>query len=188
VRDDNPGAISLYRQLGFVERARRTSWRSSDSGSLFAREASHPGLAITTRHTAHWPWQKKWLERAYPSFIAWYFEQSSWSSFAPGLFNNLLHILMDTDISHWGISERQNLLGLLTFQGHHDDRSDRLWLAFPARPHQGAVTDLLIHARKKLGFSRSLSIEYPAGPLDDPIREAGFCPLRTLLWMEAPGK
>ena len=28
VRDDNPGAIELYRELGFVERTRRTNWQA----------------------------------------------------------------------------------------------------------------------------------------------------------------
>lgn len=188
VRDDNPGAISLYRQLGFVERARRTSWRASEPHAFFEREMPHSLFEIAPRRAPHWEWQKKWLERAYPPALTWYTEQRSWNSFAPGLFHSLFNLLTDADLTHWSIFEGNNLLGLVTHQGNHDFRSDRLWLAFPSRPHPDAVTELLLHARKKLGFSRNLAIEYPVGPMDDSIHAAGFRVARTLLWMEAPGR
>jgi hypothetical protein len=37
-----------------------------------------------------------------------------------------------------------------------------------------------------LSQSNSLTMECPAGPLDDAIRAAGFVSQRTLAWMEAP--
>jgi hypothetical protein len=51
VRDDNPGALELYRQLGFIEKARCTSWDAQPaltpcrSRSAEDRAAPGPPLA-----------------------------------------------------------------------------------------------------------------------------------------------
>src|SRR5574339_925764 len=57
VRDDNPGAIELYRELGFQEMARRTTWQAGPDSRL-----SYPktDLNIVPRHPRFWPEQQAW--------------------------------------------------------------------------------------------------------------------------------
>ncbi|HEY2982290.1 MAG TPA: GNAT family N-acetyltransferase, partial [Anaerolineales bacterium] len=81
VRDDNPGAIQLYKNLGFVERARRTTWQARGDGAALAPRTD---VSITARHPRDWPQQQSWLLRLYPVDLAWY---RSWnfSALRPGL-------------------------------------------------------------------------------------------------------
>jgi hypothetical protein len=70
---------------------------------------------------------------------------------------------------------------------HTYGRADHLWAAFPEHADPDAFTLLLFYARRMLGTARGLTLEYPAGPSDEAISAAGFSPVRTLVWMEAPG-
>jgi ribosomal protein S18 acetylase RimI-like enzyme len=48
VRDDNPGAIHLYQKLGFIERARRTSWRADPANRYHRHRQKSTRLADST--------------------------------------------------------------------------------------------------------------------------------------------
>src|SRR5512145_2324422 len=69
VRDDNPGAIQLYRDLGFQELARRTTWQAGPDPRLLQPET---GIEIVPRQSRFWPQQQEWLRRLYPEALAWY--------------------------------------------------------------------------------------------------------------------
>lgn len=184
VREDNPGAIKLYQGLGFIEKARRTTWKTMDTiGGRFSPVQTPDDFKISIRKDKNWEWQKKWLERSYPSALGWYGEQRSWSSFAPTIWNSLYHLITDTDLIHWSAWHAKQLQGVLTCLRSYG-RSDQLWLACPPRPNPDVISHLLMHARNASGFSRSLSLEFPAGPMDEAIRAAGFHLHRTLLWMQ----
>ncbi len=183
VRDDNPGAIQLYRELGFVERTRRTSWQAAPG-------AASPGnapvnLRILPRPGRDWAIQQGWLARAYPEALDWY-QPQAWSMFQPGLLQNLYRLLADLHTIQWSVYRDGTLQGVLACQrtgGYHD----RLWAAMPVKPDLDAITLLLFHGRGWLTQSHSLSLEYPSGPADEAICAAGFFVQRTLCWMEAPG-
>jgi len=183
VRDDNPGAIQLYRELGFVERARRTSWYSAPGSAL--PNNPHPNIRITARLARDWPAQFKWLARAYPAELDWY-NQNHWSILKPGLINAIYRLMADINTQQWAALDENNLQGILACQ-HTGGRADQLWAALPAHANPQAVTSLLIHAAQRIGPHRALALDYPAGPTDDAIRNAGLVPQRTLAWMEAPG-
>jgi GNAT superfamily N-acetyltransferase len=182
VRDDNPGAIQLYRELGFFERTRRTSWYASSGTTPLGN--MHANLQITPRPARDWAFQNEWLARAYPETLDWYHSQS-WKIFQPGLINGLYRLIADINTVQWSVYRNGTLQGVLACQrsGNH---TDRLWPALPPRPDPNAVTLLLLHGRRMLSQSNSLTMECPAGPLDDAIRAAGFVSQRTLAWMEAP--
>ena len=48
----------------------------------------------------------------------------------------------------------------------------------------GALTALLLHARRNLPWRKALLLDYPAGESSAAIQAAGFQTNRTLLWMK----
>jgi GNAT superfamily N-acetyltransferase len=184
VRQDNPGAIALYRELGFYERARRTSWYTS-SGNTPLVSSPASSVSIRARSSWDWPQQSRWLETAYPPSLDWYFSHK-WNVLRPGLVNGLYRFLADIDTLQWSAYKDNRLAAVLACQ-RTTGRSDHLWLAAPRKPDPEIVSMLLLHGRRILSERYSLSLEFPAGMADDAIREAGFLPQRTLVWMETHG-
>ena len=183
VRDDNHGAIQLYRDLGFVERSRRTSWQASSGTTPLGNV--HANIRITPRPARDWSIQREWLARSYPDTLDWYHPQG-WGMFQPGLVNGIYRLIADINTIQWSAYRDGILQGVLACQ-RTGSRIDRLWAAMPAKSDPDTVTMLLLYARRLLAQSHSLSMEYPAGPMDGAIRAAGFASQRTLCWMEAPG-
>jgi GNAT superfamily N-acetyltransferase len=183
VRDDNPGAIHLYEELGFVERARRTTWHLSSGASSPYNPA--PDIQILPRPARDWSLQSMWLSRAYPAELGWY-QTHNWSVFKPGLLNAFYRLMVDINTMQWSAYRKGVLQGVLGCQ-RTTGSPDQLWGALPDQPDAQVVTALLLHGRRAFLQSRSLVFEYPAGPLDEAIQAAGFVSQRTLSWMEAPG-
>ncbi len=182
VRDDNPGAANLYRELGFCEHSRRTVWLSQpDPGpaSVF------PSLRIRSRRKEHWALQREWLEKAYPPEIAWYFD-IDWHNFAPGLRRWLYLLLIDMDMRQWSVSDGSRLHSVLTWTpgyGSHES----LWLAAAPDADPQALKFLLQYASRELAFRRTLHLDFPAGPFDEAIQSAGYVSARRLIWMQTEG-
>jgi GNAT superfamily N-acetyltransferase len=183
VRDDNPGAIQLYRELGFVERSRRTNWQAPAGTALLAGPPS--AIKITRRLARDWGAQSKWLARAYPAELDWYNRQN-WDIFRPGLIQSIYRFMTDINTQQWSAQMNGQLQGILALQ-RGGAYTDQLWAALPAHANPDAVTALLCHARQLISPIRSLALEYPAGAVDAAIRATGLVAQRTLAWMEAPG-
>lgn len=184
VRQDNPGAIALYRDLGFYERARRTTWYTSSSGIPLGNGGG-ADVIVRPRSSWDWPQQNRWLEMCYPSSLDWYFAHK-WNVLRPGLVNGIYRFLADIDTLQWAAFKNNRLAAVLACQ-RTTGRSDYLWLAAPRRPDPEVITQLLLYGRRALSERYSLSLEFPAGMADEAIRQAGFQPQRTLVWMEAHG-
>lgn len=183
VRAENKDAISLYRSLGFQERARRTNWYAAYGAAL--QPGSLGPVRIYERPGRDWATQSRWLERAYPAALNWYGQQN-WDIFQPGLFSSIYRFMADINTAQWSASRAGTLQGVLACQRAFG-RPDYLWAAFPENPNLDTVTALLLHARRTLSQSRGVGMEYPTGPADEAISAAGFSAQRTLAWMEAPG-
>ncbi len=184
VRQDNPGAIALYRNLGFYERARRTTWYTSSSGMPLS-SGRMTTVSIRPASSWDWPQQNRWLEIAYPSSLDWYYA-NKWKVLKPGLLNGIHRFLADIDTQQWA-AYRDNRLGAILSCQRTIGRSDHLWLAAPRHPDPEIITEVLLYGRRALSERHSLSLEFPAGMADDAIRAAGFLPQRTLVWMETHG-
>jgi ribosomal protein S18 acetylase RimI-like enzyme len=180
VRDDNPGAIQLYRDLGFVEKARRTSWQAKPD-----RNASSAGLGVTfSRHTGRdWFEQEAWLHRIYPDLLSWY-QPMNWTYFRPGFGAVLYRFFIETESKNWAVHTDGHLSGVLTWQPTYGS-SDRVWAAVPPDGSALALTALLLQARRELAWRQALILDFPAAEYRPAIEAAGFRSARTLLWMRA---
>jgi ribosomal protein S18 acetylase RimI-like enzyme len=179
VRDDNPGAIMLYQELGFQEIARRTTWQASPEHRL-----SYPDndLEIVPRNPRFWPLQQEWLRRLYPKDLSWY---QSWDTNAlrPGLWNWLYLLFIDFNIKQWAAIRNDELLATLTWMPQ-GGRPESLFAGTPSPgANAEALVSLLIHARRTITYPPYLTLDYPADEMTDAFSAAGFSPRRTLLWM-----
>jgi len=179
VRDDNPGAIKLYRDLGFQEVARRTTWQGSPEPRGPVPDSE---IEIVPRHPRFWPLQQEWLQRVYPKHLSWY---QSWSTnvLRPGLWNWFYLLFIDFNVKQWAAVRNGELLATLTWMPQ-GGRSESLFAATGSPgPGDEALTALLVHARRSISYQPYFTLDYPADEMVDAIRAAGFTPRRTLLWM-----
>jgi len=188
VRDDNPGAIELYTKLGFIERARRTTWQASTEPFAPTLKTD---IVITSRHPNDWTTQLNWLSRLYPDPLAWH-RNWTFTPLRPGLWNWLYLLFVDMNIQQW-VAVRKNhpltspgttLQAALAWIPY--GRGESLFAATGERSDPDALTALLLQARCELSHSYpNIALEFPAGEFDNAIRAAGFKSIRTLIWMQA---
>jgi ribosomal protein S18 acetylase RimI-like enzyme len=181
VRDDNPGAIKLYEELGFRAQARRASWRITLDRT---RRPPPPPVEVFHRRGRDWTRQEAWLRRAYPQALAWY-QPLPWSSFRPGLAHSLQRFLLADDTRHWTVRAGRDLLAALTWQPLPPGFPDRLYAALPEAGSDGSLVALLQRACHDLApWRTTLALEFPGGEYADAIQAAGFHLHRTLIWMQ----
>ena len=180
VRDDNPGAIKLYADLGFQEIARRTNWQANPDSS-FPKPASD--IQIVPRHPRFWSQQLDWLRRLYPDHLTWY-QPLNFNALRPGLMNWFYMLFMDFNIRQWAAVRGENLLATLTWMPQ-GGRSESIYAATGSGSAPEALTQLLIHVRRALSNHAALTLDYPFGEMTDAILAAGFRARRTLIWMRA---
>lgn len=179
VREENQAAQTLYRSVGFEERARRTTWISN----LGVRLTSPPaGMVIEPRRRSDWGFQKYWLSRRYPEILNWHLNLN-FRTLQPGLIGGLFRLFLQVYDRHWSASREGQLTGVLSWVAS-PGYADNLWLA--AAPEREAETTLalLTHARQNSAARRPMSLDYPAGHAIEAIQEAGFHIHQTLIWME----
>lgn len=183
VRDDNPGAVKLYEDVGFKEVTRRTSWIApSDSSDPQA----DPDLEIIPRHPRFWTLQREWLRRLYPESIAWY-HAWNFNALQPGFWNWLYLLFVDFHVKQWAAVRGEALLATLAWMPR-GARTESLYAA--ASPGESdasarALTALLRRARREASNHSTLSLDFPGGEMTEAIAAAGFTIRRTLIWMKA---
>ncbi len=180
VRDDNPGAIELYTKLGFIERARRTSWQAATDSHILNKPAD---ISITNRHPRFWPTQLNWLNRLYPDFLTWH---RNWSinALRPGFWNWVYLMFVDMNIRQWAAVKGNNLEAALSWIPY--GRGESLFVAADERSAPEAVTALLLEARRDLyHLYPKIMLEFPEAQFEGAIASAGFQKIRTLIWMQA---
>jgi GNAT superfamily N-acetyltransferase len=180
VREDNPGAIELYTKLGFIERARRTSWQANtDSNATLL----HPNITVTSRYPGDWQTQLNWLSRLYPDLLSWH-RKWSFHYLRPGLANWLYLLFIDMSIRQWTAVKDGRMEAALAWIPN--GRGESLFAATGERSDPEALTALLLKARRDLYQQYpNIALEFPSGEFDQAIQTAGFKSLRTLIWMQA---
>lgn len=180
VRADNPTAIHLYKQLGFFERAVRTTWQRDSL--LPPQSPLFPGLRITQRSSMDWDLHRRWLHQTYPPEVIWNLPMDV-EKYAPTLWQKFLQLVNAEDFRHYAVRGGGKLFGVVTWQPSNL-HADYLWLAVDPHHQDEAISTLLPHLRAHLRNYRPLSINYPAHQAVDAFQRAGFKELNTLIWME----
>jgi ribosomal protein S18 acetylase RimI-like enzyme len=182
VRDDNPGAIDLYQQLGFKIRFSRTTWQATRDKVL---PGDLPDFEIIKRPSRFWSQQYAWLKQTYPDEMAWY-RGPNWRALAPGIWHWLYRLFVDYNVLQWAVCQRNQLLAVVSWIPGYNP-NDPIWVACPPEVNQQALTALLQYARWNISYKRELFIDYPAERAGEAFEAAGFKFSRTLIWMQAPG-
>lgn len=179
VRADNPGAVQMYADLGFVERAQRTTWRKKADSHPYSTSDL---LTVTKRYAHYWPQQITWLNQLHPEELSWY-RSLNWNSLKPGLWNWLYRAFIEFDQKQWAVHKDGELQGVLAWIPSM--RQTPLWLACPSYADSESITLLLRKAQRELGYRHTLRLEHPAGLQEQALSEGGFKIFRTLIWMSA---
>lgn len=179
VRDDNPSAIHIYRDLLFIERTQRTTWHTSAEIPFLP---NLPGLSLGGRRSGFWPDQQLWLDRLYPHEFSWSLPIDR-KLLRPDLLG-LTYRFMSFDYPRqWAVQRDGELQGVLTWH-HVNGYNDPLWLAAPEHVDEEALFALLVYARSRIPQKQPVSLNLPAGLARGSLRRAGFRPAHTLIWME----
>jgi ribosomal protein S18 acetylase RimI-like enzyme len=187
VREDNPGAVQMYIDLGFEERARRTTWhtgKEEQHDALYAirSERGSNMLSVTQRLPRFWPQQLTWLNLLHPEELGWY-RSMNWHRLRPGLWYWFYRLFIEFDLRQWAVQKKGQLQGVLTWMPTAHKSS--LWLACDPTADSESIAFLLLNAHQDLGFQRRLTLEHPAGLQELALQEAGFRISRTLIWMRS---
>jgi len=179
VRDDNPIAYQLYLNLGFQERARRTTWHQVESPPpLLPLEQ----MRVTGRRPYEWPVETGWLQQVYPGDVAWNLNFSA-ERYAPGLMRSLARFFNNERIEQWSVYRSGLLLGMAIWDAGMYN-AETVWLAPNPECESLALPALLTVLRREVSTPRPLSINYPAGRGNNAFQQTGFSPHNTLVWME----
>jgi ribosomal protein S18 acetylase RimI-like enzyme len=181
VRQDNFPAFHLYESIGFIERARRTTWVNEVRNHAQTADLSTHNAP---RNSAEWPVQRQWLTELYPRDVIWNLPIHP-NRFSPGLLNGFARFLFNEPIEHWAAHQGKTLLGLVTWEPSRT-YADNLWMAASDDTEELAIRSLLPSIRRLIPSRRPFSLNYPAGRSVSALNESGFIESQTLIWMEKP--
>lgn len=180
VRDDNPVAIKLYHETGFVERARRTTWHG------FTRKGfvKTPGdYLISPTVPSDWETQYRMLLRLYHHEVIWNLPVNL-LALRPTWMSQLSRILYGEKIRGYALRAGNEFLGSITWETART-WADNLWPACDAANQDLVLNCLLPYMLTTIRSSRPQSVNYPAGQAVETFLAAGFQRHVTLIWMEA---
>ena len=182
VRDDNPAAINLYRNAGFVDQVYRTTWRARPQ-DLKSDHAPHRQPAFFLRRIkGDWTLQEKLLAVAYPFNIRWNLPVD-FQRFVPGILQGLTNFMDGYALKHWRLEHRGKLMGVITWQ-KTTTYANNLWLALPEPIEAEYLPFALQEVSRRLAKEHPVSINYPAGRARALFESLGFEQLHTLIWMK----
>lgn len=181
VRVDNPGAEHLYSTLGFIERARRTTWLYRPD-----EELGFPGADIQLGPLTMSVWGKtaRWLDETYPASFRWNLTIKP-ERLRPGFTNWLDRVLRSEPMRSWAAYQNQQLVGALFWEPSRLF-SDNLWLAADPQFEEQVTAALLPTAVMELRSRKPLGLNYPARVDPDYFLNTGFSHHLSLIWMEKP--
>jgi len=187
VDDDNPGAIELYRHLGFAHETTRTVWYRP------ARTEAPPHqpavFDIRLRGRGEWADQLALASQVRPHGLAWNRPLRA-EDFAPGFWTQLAHFFSAQTEEHWVAETGKRIVGSFILRGNVGDGSQLILLVHP--DYRGQLERPLV-ARGLRRLAPPLfpvRLEHPTAdePASAVLRDFGFQPARILRWMRAEVK
>jgi RimJ/RimL family protein N-acetyltransferase len=181
VREDNQDAQDLYRSVGFVDRAIRTTWRMQP-GEVRTLE----NLASTETHLRHrkasdWPQQKRYFDQAYPHYLRWNYPVN-FERLSPGIVQTASNFVEGLRLRHWTYIINGRGQGQITWQ-KTETFANNLWLAFNETEEHTLLPEAMLSVLKNLSQDHTISIDYPKGRSEEVFKNLGFRDFRTLIWM-----
>ncbi|MBE0687937.1 MAG: GNAT family N-acetyltransferase [Anaerolineaceae bacterium] len=180
VRDDNPPAIDLYKQMGFVERCRRSTYTIKSRKRLPAFKGLN--LKIGKRKNLEWDRQKYLMQEIYPEEIRWNVGLKE-KRFLPGTWNGLSRFFSGISISHISIYEGNKLLGFASLE-RTTLFADNLWIVAEENHEEDVIYAAVPHFRSSTIDIRPQTINYPVDRAENAFISLGFEKNHTLIWME----
>ncbi len=138
VRDDNPAAIQLYRETGFIEKARRITWHAQAERAPFEPDE---GFRITPTYPADWETQYRMLLRSYHQEVIWNLPVNL-TALKPSWRNQLSKIIYGERIRSYAIRRGDEFLGAISWETART-WADNCWVACDASNQDLVLRNLL---------------------------------------------
>jgi ribosomal protein S18 acetylase RimI-like enzyme len=171
------GAQILYASLGFHPHGTRGTWVISPS----QRAPDMRSIGLTReRRAGEWKAQLDLAKRLHPEGLVWPYPLTS------SLYRHpwLQRVFRVTLSRHWVWTEDNRLMGSLTTRAQVEKRKVRFILLVDPEM-RGTIERPLLNAG--LGAlhdkQKTIVMDYPAGFVDQELRDIGFTQKRTLTWM-----
>lgn len=182
VDDDNLGAIALYRQMGFEHVTTHTHWTRPHRLPAPPNEPSP--FDVRLRSPLEWADQLALASLVRPAGLAWN-QPLRPDLFQPVLWKHIESFFTGQAEEHWVVRVNEKLVGSLTARANGNDGDRFVLLVHP--DYRGQLERPLLQRglRRLAPRPWAVRLEHPAddAPASDALREFGFQPGRTLLWM-----
>lgn len=179
VRSDNPSAIHIYRELGFEETARRTTWIWNPEGKPVAVTGGK--IQVAKRRNEEWSEQKEWLRRIYPWSLTWNLPFNM-ERIKPGFWHLLEILLEGGSLKGWSAHQGGNDIGTAVWESGPSG-SDYVWIGTEPEREDDAISALLPYVLRNINQPQRINVNYPAGQARDAFIRSGLKEELTLIWM-----
>ncbi len=189
VRDDNQGAINLYKKLGFVEKMRRTIWEipngklpsvsSNQENQNFTFTLTN--YSIRRRKPSEWHIHENWLNDTYPPQFGWHVNFDL-DSFQPGLKGWFYSSWYEMELIHWSLYFQERLIGIASVESS-PSASKNIYLATEKLFEDQAIFALVRFILDQYSRYHNWLIDYPAYRANKSLQACGLIPTQSLIWM-----
>ncbi|MBM4423307.1 MAG: GNAT family N-acetyltransferase [Chloroflexi bacterium] len=188
VHRHNTGAHDLYRALGFHDVATRTTWERT--GRREPLDFSLPGIEIRPSRRDDWQNEFAFVRELRPAGFSWLkpLDENDWRPSFWRSLRSLADFFIGNDSRRWIALDDSTgaLAGAFVIETGYASADH---LAFVIHPQWSGRLDrpLLASALRRLGHRPwTVRIDHPADdePAEAALKEFGFQPMQTLVWMQ----
>ena len=180
VRDDNPPAIELYQQMGFIERCRRSTFTIKSRNRI--NPLTNKKTRVRIRKKTEWERQHQLMLEAYPDEVRWNLGLRE-KRFTPGFWHELSRMVSGISISNVSISNGNQLLGFASLE-RTSLFADNLWIMTEENYDEEVIQAAVPYFRSATISLRPQTINYPVDRGEKAFLNLGFEKNHTLIWME----
>ena len=183
VREDNPGAIHMYKKLGFITKTIRSTWTTDRNKFQVNNNSDLLRTSYVEKVTrASWGQVTALLTNNYDTDVDWFFRFNP-ENHKPGLLKLIDNLFRIEQYENIGLYHRDTLNGVLLYVSGRMF-GENAWLgtedekSVENKLHQ--IFEFLF--RKNQGISR-IQMNLPAGKYEKPLCKSGFHEIHRLIWM-----